>query len=157
MFGLVPFMARKNLQRGNDSFQDGMQRVFDIFNDPFFSDMMTTAGNIGGSNFKVDVKDNGNAFELIADLPGLSKENISLNYENNYLTIATKVESGTDEKDDKGNYIHRERRSGSMSRSFYIDNIDEKKISAEFKDGILKIEMPKLAEETPKATQIEIK
>ena len=150
MFGLVPFGGRRNLAKSNDDFHS----LFDIFNEPFFN---MPAMNMSASGFKVDVKDNGNAYELIADFPGLKKENISLDYENSYLTISAKTEEGNDEQDDKGNYIRRERHVGSMSRSFYIDNIDETKISAEFKDGILKIDLPKKVEEAPKSSKIEIK
>ena len=57
-----------------------------------------------------------------------------------------KKDDAKEEKDDKGNYIRRERSVGSVTRSFYIDHIDEAKVSAEFKDGVLHIEMPKLAE-----------
>ena len=150
MFGLVPFVSRKNVAKSNDDFHS----LFDIFNEPFFN---MPAMNMSASAFKVDVKDNGNAYELIADFPGLKKENISLDYENSYLTISAKTEEGNDEQDDKGNYIRRERHVGSMSRSFYIDNIDESKISAEFKEGVLKVDLPKIAEEAPKSTKIEIK
>ena len=150
MFGLVPFVSKRNIAKSNDDFHS----LFDIFNEPFFN---MPAMNMSASGFKVDVKDNGNAYELIADFPGLKKENISLDYENSYLTISAKTEEGNDEQDDKGNYIRRERHVGSMSRSFYIDNIDETKISAEFKDGILKIDLPKKVEEAPKSSKIEIK
>lgn len=153
MLSLVPFVSRKNLSKGNDDFHS----LFDMFNEPFFNDFMTPATAAMNSSFKVDVKDNGKNYELIADFPGLKKENISLNYENNYLTISAKTENGKDEQDDKGNYIRRERHFGSMSRSFYIDNVDESKISAEFKDGVLTIDLPKVVEEVPKSTKIEIK
>ena len=150
MFGLVPFGGRRNIsKRGNDDFQS----LFDIFNEPFFN---MPAMNMS-AGFKVDVKDNGNAYELIADFPGLKKENITLDYENSYLTISAKTEEGNDEQDDKGNYIRRERHVGSMSRSFYIDNVDETKISAEFKDGTLKIDLPKKSETIQKSSRIEIK
>ncbi len=151
MFGLVPFVSRRNLSKSNDDFHS----LFDIFNEPFFN--MPAMNMSAAANFKVDVKDNGNAYELIADFPGLKKENISLNYENSYLTISAQTEEGNEEQDDKGNYIRRERHVGSMSRSFYIDNVDENKISAEFKDGTLKIDLPKKVEDTPKSTKIEIK
>ena len=152
MFGLVPFGSRRNIAKRDNDFQS----LFDIFNEPFFNSVMSAA-NVNTAGFKVDVKDNGNAYELIADFPGLKKDNISLDYENSYLTISAKTEEGSDEQDDKGNYIRRERHVGSMSRSFYIDNIDESKISAEFKDGILKVNLPKIVEEAPKSTKIEIK
>ena len=152
MLGLVPFVSNKNLSKGNEGFRS----LFDMFNEPFFSEFMTPMST-NVSSFKVDVKDNGNSYELAADFPGLKKENIDLNYENNYLTISAKTEDGKDEKDDKGNYIRRERHVGSMSRSFYIENIDENKISAEFKDGVLKVDLPKIVKEAPKSTKIEIK
>lgn len=152
MLGLVPFVSNKNLSKGNEGFRS----LFDMFNEPFFSEFMAPMST-NVSSFKVDVKDNGDSYELVADFPGLKKENIDLNYENNYLTISAKTEDGKDEKDDKGNYIRRERHVGSMSRSFYIENIDENKIYAEFKDGVLKVDLPKIVKEAPKSTKIEIK
>lgn len=70
-----------------------------------------------------------------------------MKYENNYLTISTQKENVTEEKDEKGNYVRRERSSSSMLRSFFIKDIDEKKSSAEYKDGVLTITMSKIAEE----------
>lgn len=151
MFGLVPFGARKSLARPDDGFRS----LFDVFNEPFFRDDFSPFAWQGAS-FKVDVEDKGDSYELTADLPGMKKEDIALHYENNYLTIAAQKNEENDEKDSKGNFIRRERRTGQMSRSFYIDNIDEAKVAAEFKDGVLKINMPKAAE-VRRSTQIEIK
>ena len=144
MFGLVPFAPSNELMREGSLFN----RLWDAFDTP-----LTTANSLG---FKVDVKDNGTAYELTADLPGFKKEDISLGYENNYLTLSAKREENNDQQDSEGNYIRRERSFGSMSRSFYIDNIDEGKVSAEFKDGVLRIDMPK-ATETKHEKRIEIK
>ena len=149
MFGLVPFNS-KSLQ----SSHDGFGSLFDIFNEPFFNDFPMTSTT--ASKFKVDVKDNGKNYELTAELPGLSKENISLDYTNNYLTISAQRNDEKNENDDKGNYIRRERHFGSMSRSFYIDGIDEEKISAEFKDGILKVDLPKITQQVQQVKQIAI-
>lgn len=138
MFGLVPMMMKNNdLATKEDMFD----RFFSVFDEPFLS------GFKNAPEFRVDVKDVGNAYELSAELPGLKKENISLKYENNYLTISTQKEDVAEEKDDKGNYVRRERSSSSMSRSFFIKDIDEEKSSAEYKDGVLTITMPKVAEE----------
>ncbi len=149
MFGLVPFNS-KSLQSG----QDGFGSLFDIFNEPFFNDFPMTSAT--AAKFKVDVKDNGKNYELTAELPGMSKENISLDYTNNYLTISAQRDDEKNESDDKGNYIRRERHFGSMSRSFYIDGIDETKISAEFKNGVLKVDLPKAEQEVQKVKQIAI-
>ena len=153
MFGLVPFGARKDLARREDPFS----QIFDVFNEPFFHrGLAPFSSNWGAQSFRVDVKDAGDAYELTAELPGVKKENIALSYENSYLTIEAKKESQKDEKDDGGNYIRRERSTGSVSRSFYIDGIDEAKIGAEFKDGVLKVHLPKLQEQVPTSHQIPI-
>ena len=149
MFGLVPFNSR-SLDAGHDGFGS----LFDIFNEPFFKDFPMTSATSG--KFKVDVKDNGKNYELTAELPGMSKENISLDYTNNYLTISAQRNDEKNENDEKGNYIRRERHFGSMSRSFYIDGIDDEKISAEFKDGVLKVDLPKVTQQVQQGKQITI-
>ena len=153
MFGLVPFAARKDLARREDPFS----HIFDVFNEPFFhNELAPFSSNWGAQSFRVDVKDNGDAYELTAELPGMKKEDIALRYEHSYLTIEAKKEEQKDEKDDGGNYIRRERSTGSVSRSFYIDGIDESKAVAEFKDGVLKIDLPKQTK-SEAVRQIEIK
>ena len=138
MFGMIPFDMRNDLSTRDD----GFDRLFNWMNRPlssFFNDVGFT-----GKAFNVDVKDNGNSYELKAELPGVSKDNISLSYKDNYLTISNKQDESKEEKDENGSYIRRERYSGSMSRSFYIDNVDEAKCQADFKDGILTVTMPKV-------------
>ena len=139
MFGLVPFVSKNELSNGENVFD----RLMNAFDEPIMQSFHVP-------DFKVDVKDNGESYDLTAELPGLKKEDISLTYENNYLTIATKNEQSKDEKDEKGNYVRRERGTSSMSRSFFIDNIDEAKATADYKDGILSVHLPKSekAEET---------
>ena len=144
MFGLVPFASSNELMREGSLFN----RLWDAFDTP-----LTTANSLG---FKVDVKDNGTAYELTADLPGFKKEDISLGYENNYLTLSAKREENNDEQDSEGNYIRRERNYGQMSRSFYISGIDKTKATADFKDGVLKVQLPKLQEQVPSSHQIPI-
>ena len=104
MFGLVPFGARKDLARREDPFS----QIFDVFNEPFFrNELAPFSSNWGAQSFRVDVKDNGDAYELTAELPGVKKEDIALRYENSYLTIEAKKDERKDEKDDSGNYIMR--------------------------------------------------
>ena len=132
MFGLIPFASKSELSKDENVFD----RLMNVFDEPFMQSFHMP-------DFKVDVKDNGESYDLTAELPGLKKEDISLTYENNHLTIATKDEQSKDEKDEKGNYVRRERSQSSMSRSFYIDGIDDSKATADYKDGILSIHMPK--------------
>ena len=139
MLGLVPFAMRNDLARA----EDGFDRLFNWMSQPIASIFGDTG--FSGKSFNVDVKDNGDSYELKAELPGLAKEDVHLSYKDNYLSISANKEESKDEKDDQGNFIRRECYCGSMSRSFYIDNIDENKCNAEFKDGILTITMPKLS------------
>ena len=153
MFDLVPFAGRKGLARHNDGFRG----LFDVFNDPFFrDDFMPFGGWNANATFKVDVEDKGDAYELTADFPGMKKEDIALNFENDYLTIAARRDDTKEDKDNKGNFIRRERHVGSVSRSFYVGDIDGSKIDAEFKDGVLKVTMPK-APEVRQSTAIAIR
>lgn len=132
------------------------RRNFDLF-DNFFKDddFMTNRGN---NLMKTDVKEKKDKYVVEVDLPGFEKENINLSLNDGYLEISAKMEK--EEHGDEEKYVHRERFFGECSRSFYVgDNITEEDISAEFKNGILKIDIPKKDEEeqTKETKQIEIK
>ena len=84
MFGLVPFGSKKNNEVARR--EDGFHSLFDIFNEPFFTNPFAGFGDMGmPASMRVDVKDNGSSYELTADLPGMEKKDISLSYDNNYL------------------------------------------------------------------------
>ena len=153
MFGLVPFTSKNNLAKKEDAFG----RLFDIFNEPFFNSPMTSMQEwmSGMGTFNVDVKDNGSSYQLVADLPGIKKEDVFLDYENGYLTIQAKADQEKEEKDEANKYVCRERYCGNVSRSFYIGDIDKETINAEFRDGILTVDMPKVYN-INKTKQIEI-
>ena len=105
---------------------------------------------------KTDVKENENDYELQVEVPGVNKENNSIDYENGYVTIAAKTNKSKDEKDKEGNYIRRERYSGSYSRSYYVGEVDRESIKAKLDNGVLSIIVPKAkAEEQKKAIAIE--
>ena len=109
----------------------------DIFNDPFFS---TNDSKI----MQTDIKEHDDNFELLIDLPGFNREDIKMNIEDGYLVVNAKTLSDDEEKDKKGKFVRRERYYGECSRSFYIGNdITEDDIKANFKNGTLKIEIPK--------------
>ena len=102
--------------------------------------------------FRVDVQDKGDAYELTADLPGVRKEDVQVELEEGVLTISAKMNEEHEEKDEKaGNYLFRERRTGSMTRSFNVDGIREEEITATYADGVLKLTLPKVVEEPKSA------
>lgn len=120
------------------------------FMDDFFSVPRVTG--FGGSGFDrdfsrmmtTDVKETDNGYQLDMNLPGFAKEDIKAELKDGYLTIHAESNSSNDEKDDDGNFIRRERYTGSCSRSFYVgDGVTQDDIHAAFKDGVLSLTVPK--------------
>ena len=108
---------------------------------------------------KTDIKEKKDKYVIEMDLPGYEKENINLELNNGYLEVSAKVEK-EENNDDEEKFVRRERFFGECSRSFYVgDEISEEDINAEFKNGTLKIEVPKKEEQSklPETKKINIK
>ena len=132
------------------------RRNFDLFDD-FFDDGFFSKKE--KSLMKTDIRETKDKYIIDIDLPGFSKENINLSLNKGYLEISAKVDEENNSKEDE-KYVRRERFYGECSRSFYVgDDITEEDINAEFKNGILKIEVPKFDEtkKSEETKQIEIK
>ncbi|MBP2034017.1 HSP20 family protein [Clostridium algifaecis] len=147
MFDMVPFRKNNDLRRG-DNFENF---VDSFFNNDFFAPLNLKGF---GTGFKADLKETDTAYLVEADLPGVNKDSIDINYDNNYLTISAKREDKTEEKSE--NLIRRERSYGEFRRSFYVDNVDKNAVSASFKNGVLKINLPKLQKGSKENTKIDI-
>ena len=131
------------------------RRRFDLFDDFFNDDDFFSRKQ--PSLMKTDIREKKDKYLIDVDLPGFEKENIKLSLNDGYLEISAKVEK--EENGDEEKMVRQERFYGECSRSFYVgDEIEEKDINAEFKNGILKIEIPKKEEKKlPETKQIEIK
>ncbi len=128
---------------------------FDVFDD-FFDDGFFTKRE--RNLMKTDIREKKDKYLIDVDLPGFEKENIKLSLNDGYLEISAKVEK--EDNSDEEKMVRQERFYGECSRSFYVgDEIKEEDINAEFKNGILKIEIPKKEEEKKlsETKQIEIK
>lgn len=132
------------------------RKHFDLFDD-FFDDGFFNKQE--KSLMKTDIRETNDKYIIDIDLPGFSKENINLSLNKGYLEISAKVDKeNNSNKEEK--YVRRERFYGECSRSFYVgEEVNKEDINAEFKDGILKIEVPKYDEEnkSEETKQIEIK
>lgn len=126
----------------------------DNFFDNFFSDSFMPAIFSGDNQIKVDIKENEKEYLVEADLPGVKKEEINVDYNNGHLVIA--VVKNEEINEERENFIRRERRSGSYSRSFYVDNVQEDKITAKFENGVLSMVLPKKDAGTGRKSRIEI-
>lgn len=123
----------------------------DMFRDPFFS-------NTEGEIMKTDIKEKGDKYEIDMDLPGYEKDNIKIEIDDGYLVVSANVDTNKEEKE-KGKFVRKERYVGSCSRSFYIgEDIENEDIKASFKNGTLRIEVPKKEEkqEIPEKKYIQI-
>ena len=114
---------------------------FDPFFAPFFEEGQTES--FGHLDMKTDIQDVGDGYQMDVELPGFDKKDIGLNLNDGYLTISAKVNRSNDQKDKKGRYIHRERFSGTTTRTYYVGDIDEKDVKASFMNGILTVRFPK--------------
>ncbi len=132
MFGIVPF--RNNNIQGKASLFDIDSIFNDFFNEPFM-------GVVSASSIKADIRETENEFIIDAEIPGVNKENIKLDLKDDRLTIS--VEKTEEKKEEQDNYIRRERRYGSTSRSFSVQNVRQEDVSAKYENGILSIVLPK--------------
>ncbi len=139
MFKLVPIRSLRQPRKLQNSLN--VDAVFDQFFNSFFNDdVFVSFDKINAvSSFLVDVLDGGDKYVVEAELPGVAKEDVKLEYQDQYLTItARRPEVSLD-----SNYIRRERCGGELKRSFYIDNIVPDKINANFANGILTVTLQK--------------
>jgi len=120
--------------------------VFDPFDrdfDEFFNRMWPARGAMIKAGFKLDVREKDNEYLVEADLPGIKKEEIHIDLDEGRLTISVEREEKTEEE--KKDYVHRERRYSSMSRSIYLAGAKQEGITAKMENGVLDITIPKEA------------
>ena len=105
---------------------------------------------------KTDIRLVNNNYVLDIDLPGYDKKDINITLEDGYLTVKAKKVYTDEEKNNKGDYVRRERFTGTCSRSYYVGEIDDQCIDAKFENGVLTLSFPKekLVEENKKIINI---
>lgn len=126
-----------------------------VFFDNFFDDFESPKKL--DKMMKCDIYEEDNNYVIEMDVPGFKKEDINMELDDGYLKISAEKKSDSKEKDGK-KYVRRERHCYSKcERQFYVGNIKDEDIKAKFKDGILKISVPKEEEkkETKKVIMIE--
>ncbi len=158
--GLVPFRNRRRAAVGSSALSpfermhEEMDRLFDDFL-PQLSDTRERAFR-GDLLASVDLSESDDALEVKADLPGLEEKDIDVTLRDGSLLITGERKHESEEK--KKNYYRSERSFGSFSRSITLPcEVDQDRIEAEFKKGVLTVRMPKSREVREKQRKIEIK
>ncbi|NLW48023.1 MAG: Hsp20/alpha crystallin family protein [Firmicutes bacterium] len=134
MFNLVPLSLRS------------IHRWPDLFSDDFFKTNL--------DSFKTDISETDKEYVIEAELPGFTKADIEVNYRHGDLSISAKREELSEENNDT--YLRKERRTGHVMRTFVFENIDAENIKAEYKDGVLYVNLPKKEVTPAEVRKIEI-
>lgn len=128
----------------------------DLFDDLFRGFLVRPAGYEADEprRMKIDVSEQNGEFKVLAELPGVKKENIKVNIEGDTVSIATEAGAERDVKDGE-RVLRSERYSGKLSRAFRLaQEIDESRASAKYADGVLELTLPK--KEAASAKQLPI-
>ena len=149
MFEIRPYAHKKNTALYNP-FREMDEWEKQFFGNPF--------GFFEGGieEFKTDIKDEGDRYELEADLPGFDKKDIHLDVNGDVLTVHAERHSEHEEKEKKGKYVRCERSYGSYGREFDLSGVQADKITAKYENGVLKLTMPKKEAEAPTSHRLEI-
>ncbi|MBN1237115.1 MAG: Hsp20/alpha crystallin family protein [Gammaproteobacteria bacterium] len=134
-------------------------RELDDFFERYTRDMGRQGLSVLGENVQwrpsADIVESGKEYTIKADLPEVKKEDIDVKVENGVLTLSgeRRVEKSTDDEKEH----RREAFYGRFSRSFSLpEDVDASKISADCKDGVLKVHLPKTEAKKPKSIEIKV-
>jgi len=140
-------LIRWNPMRDLFSVRHRMNRLMDDFFLP--GQALRQENSLWDWNPSVDIYDENDSIVLKAELPGVDKDNIEVDVKDSILTL--KGERTLDNEVKEDNYYRRERSFGKFERSFTLPvHVDPDAIKAEYKDGLLKVEIPKPIENKPK-------
>ncbi|TMG79260.1 MAG: Hsp20/alpha crystallin family protein [Betaproteobacteria bacterium] len=127
----------------------------DLFDDIFRGFVVGPVGfEAANRRMKVDVAEQNGEYKVLAELPGVKKEDIRVNIDGDEVSITAEARAERDEKDGE-RVLHSERYFGKVSRAFRLgQEIDEERASAKYADGVLELTLPKKA--TAAAKQLTI-
>ena len=132
-----------------ETLHDRIQKYFDDF--PAFGFNLSDSFSP-----KIDISEEKDKINVLAEIPGVKKDNIKITLQDNILTIEGEKKKETEEKDK--NFYRSERVFGSFKRSFTLPvEVDSEKVEAKFEEGMLKISLKKLEHKTKSEKVIELK
>ncbi len=147
------FVTRYNPAKELNEFRRGFENL-----NSFLDNFVKTEGSLVNSDFKpsVNTREGESAYHVEVDLPGVKKEDISVDVKDNVITISG--ERKTKEEVEEDDYYKVESSYGKFERSFTLpENVDTENIHAESQDGVLEVIIPKLEKPEDKPKKIEIK
>lgn len=133
--------------------EDFLDTFFDDFTRPVksaakghgFANMPQVLPPVPVPTMKTDIKETEGGYDFAIDLPGYSKEDITAELKDGYMTITAKKENCSEQTEDNANYIRKERYVGTVRRAFYVgEQVKQDDIKARFENGILSLFVPKI-------------
>lgn len=139
------------LYREMEEMTDRLNRFFGTWTRPNGKELLT----VTDWTPVVDIQETDIEYLVKVELPEVKKEDVKVTVENGVLTLQGERKQ---EKEEKGKKFHRiERSYGSFLRTFTVPlDTDETKVAADFKDGILKVHLPKTEKPRPKAIEVRV-
>ena len=132
-----------------------------LFDDDWFDfpDMRKIEKQLYGGRarreMRTDVREHDDHYELVIDLPGFTKDEVTLELNDGYLTVSAAKGVDKDKTTKEGKLIRQERYAGAMQRSFYVgEGVTEENVKATFQHGVLKLNIPKVAKAVPEKKTI---
>lgn len=138
MFRSMPF----NIKGSAEKSREVLEKVMDFAMEQSFHPLGRVSGAL--SSFRVDVTESEERYEIYAELPGFTKEEITVSYDEECrLGISAERK---EQEEDAVKFLCKERRTGKFERVFYVDDIIEEEVSVSFENGVLHVVLPKAAE-----------
>jgi len=133
---------------------DPFGEIFDDLFKGFLVRPVTSEGRDVAPRMKIDVTEQNGGFKVVADIPGVKKEDIRVNVDGDQVSVTAEVKQEKDIKEGE-RLVHSERYYGKVARAFRLGyEIDEAKVQAKYNDGVLELVLPK--KQTAAAKQIAI-
>lgn len=156
MSNFLTIPKNRSLARTNKNRNTNFPTIMNLFDDLFYGDLPT----VFSSNFseglsmpKVNIKESSDSFTIEMAVPGMKKSDFEINLDNNTLSISAKNE--TKESEGENGYTRREFSYSTFNRDFTLpETVDDSKIDAQYKDGILNVVIPKKDEAKQKPSRI---
>lgn len=129
---------------------------FDDFNDFWNMEPAIRTQTSAARKMSTDVKELNDGYEIDMELPGIKKEDVTVELKDGYLTVSAQNKSDN-KTEENGKYIRQERYYGKYQRSFFVgDEIDKADVKAKFENGILELKVPKKEPKQPEHQYISI-
>jgi HSP20 family protein len=151
MRDITLFRRRRNALTPSELIRDFFGR--DLL-DEFFDVGFLTGFGSGITGIRADIRETDKEYIIEAEMPGFNKDEIEVELLDDRLTISAKRDQSVNEE--RSNFIRRERRYDQVSRTFLVDGVKQEDVKAEYKNGILRIVLPKAEEYIRRGRKIDI-